>query len=275
MAIYHFSAKVISRSDGRSAVAAAAYRAAAALEDLRTVRRYDYTAKQGVVHSAILLPDSASARLLDQSTLWNEVEAMERRRDAQLARDIELSLPRELSQAAAIQLAHDFVAEQFVARGMVADLNVHWGRTKEGEDQPHVHVMLTMRSIGPDGFGPKVREWNATSLLVDWRERWATLANERLSLQGHDVRIDHRSNAAQGIGLEPQNKIGPACQYRLNAPQKRRSKIPHFVTVQSRPYPRGGLMSAMSDRSRSTMAWSASAVSVSRRASGRASAQAV
>ena len=210
MAIYHFGAKVISRSAGRSAVAAAAYRAAEMLEDLQTVRRYDYRAKAGVVHSAVLLPDGAPARLLDRSTLWNEVEATERRKDAQLARDIELSLPRELSQAAAIQLAHDFVAEQFVARGMIADLNVHWGRTKEGEDQPHVHVMLTMRSVGPDGFGPKVRDWNASSLLVDWRERWATLANERLSLQGHDVRIDHRSNAAQGIALEPQNKIGPA-----------------------------------------------------------------
>jgi len=210
MAIYHFGAKVISRSAGRSVVAAAAYRAAEMLEDLQTVRRYDYRAKAGVVHSVILLPDGAPARLLDRSTLWNEVEATERRKDAQLARDIELSLPRELSQAAAIQLAHDFVSEQFVARGMIADLNVHWGKTKAGEDQPHVHVMLTMRSVGPDGFGPKVRDWNASSLLVDWRERWATLANERLSLQGHDVRIDHRSNAAQGIALEPQNKIGPA-----------------------------------------------------------------
>ncbi len=210
MAIYHFSAKIISRSAGRSAIAAAAYRAAEALEDLQTGRQHDYRAKTGVVHSTILLPDGVPTRLLDRATLWNEVEATERRKDAQLAREIELSLPRELSQAEAIALVRDFVSEQFVARGMIADLNVHWGRTKNGEDQPHAHVMLTMRSAGADGFGPKVRDWNATVLLEEWRERWASLANERLDAHGHDARIDHRSHADQGIALEPQNKIGPA-----------------------------------------------------------------
>ena len=97
-----------------------------------------------------------------------------------------------------------------MALGMVADLNVHWGRSASGEDQPHAHVMLTMREVGPDGFGKKAREWNRTELLLGWRERWAALANERLAELGHDIRIDHRSNAAQGITLEPQNKIGPA-----------------------------------------------------------------
>ncbi len=210
MALYHFSAKIISRASGRSAIAAAAYRAAAELEDVLTGRVHDYTAKQGVVHSEILLPDGAPARLQDRSVLWNEVEAGERRRDAQLARDVEIALPRELSRTEAIALVRDFVSEQFVARGMIADLNVHWGQTADGEAQPHAHVMLTMRSVGPDGFGPKVREWNASSLLVDWRERWAELANERLCALGHDARIDHRSHAEQGIGLEPQHKIGPA-----------------------------------------------------------------
>ena len=97
----------------------------------------------------------------------------------------------------------DFVSEQFVARGMIADLNVHWGQTAEGEAQPHAHVMLTMRSVGADGFGPKMREWNAVSQLTEWRERWAELANERLCALGQDARIDHRSYAEQGIGLEP------------------------------------------------------------------------
>ena len=210
MALYHFSAKIISRASGRSAIAAAAYRAAEELEDVLTGRVHDYTAKQGVVHSEILLPDGAPARLQDRSVLWNEVEAGERRKDAQLARDIEIALPRELSRTEGIALVRDFVSEQFVARGMIADLNVHWGQTADGEEQPHAHVMLTMRSVGPDGFGPKVREWNASSLLVDWRERWAELANERLCALGHDARIDHRSHAEQGIGLEPQHKIGPA-----------------------------------------------------------------
>ncbi|HUB16055.1 MAG TPA: Ti-type conjugative transfer relaxase TraA, partial [Acetobacteraceae bacterium] len=210
MAIYHLSAKVISRADGRSAVAAAAYRSASELQDDRLGRAHDFTNKAGVIHSEILLPDGAPARLADRATLWNEVEATEKRKDAQLAREIEFSLPRELTQAQAIGLAQDFVREQFVARGMVADLNVHWGRTAEGEDQPHAHVMLTMREVRPEGFGKKVREWNRTELLVDWRERWAELANERLAELGHDLKIDHRSHAAQGIALEPQNKIGQA-----------------------------------------------------------------
>ena len=210
MALYHFSAKIISRSDGRSAIAAAAYRAAEQLEDLRSGQVHDYTAKQGVVHSEILLPEGAPARFHDRSVLWNEVEAGERRKDAQLARDIEIALPRELSRTEAIALVRDFVSEQFVARGMIADLNVHWGQTAEGEAQPHAHVMLTMRSVSPDGFGPKIREWNAVSLLTEWRQRWAELANERLCALGHDARIDHRSYAEQGIGLEPQHKIGSA-----------------------------------------------------------------
>ncbi|HUB16304.1 MAG TPA: Ti-type conjugative transfer relaxase TraA, partial [Acetobacteraceae bacterium] len=210
MAIYHLSAKVISRADGRSAVAAAAYRSASELQDERLDRAHDFTNKAGVIHSEILLPEGAPARLADRAALWNEVEAAEKRKDAQLAREIEISLPRELTKAQAIGLAQDFVREEFVARGMVADLNVHWGRTANGEDQPHAHVMLTMREVGPDGFGKKVRDWNRTGLLVSWRERWAELANERLAELGHDLRIDHRSHAAQGINLEPQNKIGPA-----------------------------------------------------------------
>ena len=112
-----------------SAVAAAAYRAASELQDERLGRAHDFTNKAGVVHSEILLPEGAPARLSDRATLWNEVEASEKRKDAQLAREIEFALPRELSQAEAIRLARDFVAEQFVARGMIADLNVHWSRT--------------------------------------------------------------------------------------------------------------------------------------------------
>jgi ATP-dependent exoDNAse (exonuclease V) alpha subunit len=107
-------------------------------------------------------------------------------------------------------LARDFVREQFVAQGMVADLNVHWGRAANGEAQPHAHVMLTLREVGPEGFGKKVVDWNRTAVLVGWRARWAELANERLAELGHDMRVDHRSHAAQGIELEPQNKIGPA-----------------------------------------------------------------
>ncbi len=139
---------------------------------------------------------------------------MERRKDAVLAREVEFALPRELPKAEAIRLARDYVAEQFVARGMVADLNVHWTVEADGEAKPHAHVLLAMREAGPDGFGLKRREWNDKALLRGWRERWAGLANERLAELGHDVRIDHRSYAEQGISLEPQHKIGPRGTHR-------------------------------------------------------------
>ena len=140
----------------------------------------------------------------------NEVERSEVRKDAQLARELEFSIPREMPKDEGIRLAQDFVREQFVARGMVADLNVHWQVDPDGDTKPHAHVMLAMRAVGPDGFGLKARDWNRTGLLEDWRERWASLANERLAELGLDLRIDHRTFAEQGIALEPQNKIGPA-----------------------------------------------------------------
>src|SRR3954466_7528496 len=170
VAIYHFSAKVIGRSSGRSAVAAAAYRSASALLDEREARTHDFSQKADVVHSEILLPEGAPGRWSDRGVLWNAVEAAEKRKDAQLAREVEFALPRELSREEGVALARDFVAEQFVSRGMVADLNVHWPVDAEGAGKPHVHVMLTMREAGPDGFGRKVRDWNGVTELQGWRE---------------------------------------------------------------------------------------------------------
>jgi len=235
MAIYHFSAKVIGRSGGRSAVASAAYRAGEKLHDTLLDLDHNYKAKQHVVHRQILLPEGAPERWADRETLWNEVEAGEKRCDAQLARDIEISLPRELGPAEAIRLAQDFVREQFVSRGMVADLNVHWTQARDGEVQPHAHVMLTMREVlpGPDRqpeagrFGKKVVAWNDRGLLRAWRERWAEVANARLHELGHDARIDHRSYADQGIELEPQNKIGPAGMRREERKKKAERAAEH------------------------------------------------
>ena len=212
MAIYHLHMKVIGRSSGASAVAAAAYRSASRLRDERIERSHDFTAKRGVVHSEVLLPEGAPEDLSDRERLWNAVEAVELRRDAQLARELEFALPREVSEAQAIELARDFVQAEFVERGMIADLNVHWDRTDDGLPKPHAHVMLTMRSVGEDGFGPKVREWNRTDLLERWRERWAEFANGRLAELDIDARIDHRSIEEQGIALEPQDKIGAPAQ---------------------------------------------------------------
>ncbi len=215
MAIFHFSVKVIGRAGGRSSVAAAAYRAAEAIHDERLDRTHNFTNKAGVVHSEILLPEGAPERLADRAVLWNEVEATEKRKDAQLAREVEFAIPREMGKADGIALARDFVAREFVARGMVADLNVHWDMGKDGEAKPHAHVMLALREVGPDGFGAKVREWNRTSLVEQWREAWANHANARLAALDIDARIDHRSLEAQGIDLEPQDKIGPAASRRL------------------------------------------------------------
>ena len=214
MAIYHFSAKVISRANGSSAVASAAYRSASELHDERLGRNHDFSNKAGVIHREVMLPEGAPERLNDRATLWNEVEAGEKRKDAQLAREVEFSIPREMSEKQGVALAQEFVKKQFVDRGMVADLNVHWDKAKDGSPKPHAHVMLAMREVGPEGFGKKVRDWNSTELLKEWREAWAAHVNERMAELGLDSRIDHRSYEAQGIELEPQHKIGPAASRR-------------------------------------------------------------
>jgi len=210
MAIYHLSVKVISRSAGRSAVAAAAYRSAGRLHDERIDRTHDFTNKGGVVHSEVLLPEGAPEHLSDREQLWNAVEASEKRKDAQLSREVEFAIPREMNQEQGIALARDFVEREFVERGMIADLNVHWDVGADGLAKPHAHVMLTMREVNDDGFGAKARDWNRTELVEHWRERWAEHVNERLAELDIDARIDHRSLEAQGTDLEPQDKIGPA-----------------------------------------------------------------
>src|SRR5690606_1141411 len=141
MAIFHLSVKVISRAAGRSAVAAAAYRAAERLHDERLDRAHDFTNKSGVVHSEVLLPENAPDEWHNRERLWNDVEAFEKRKDAQLSREVEFAIPREMTQAQGIELARDFVQREFVDQGMVADLNVHWDIGADGLAKPHAHVM--------------------------------------------------------------------------------------------------------------------------------------
>lgn len=204
MAIFQTRVQIISRSTGKSIVAAAAYRAATKLHDERTKRSHDFKNKADLLHSAVLLPAGAPDELADREHLWNAVEAAERRKDAQLARDVEFSLPHELSDALNIELARAIVQELFVDRGMVADLNVH-----RGEPMPdgsgtkiHAHVLLTLRSVGPEGFGPKVRAWNATALVQEWRELLAVRVNQQLAARGLAARVDHRSYATRGLEIE-------------------------------------------------------------------------
>jgi Ti-type conjugative transfer relaxase TraA len=210
MAIFHLSVKVIGRASGRSAVAAAAYRGAERLHDERLDRDHDFTNKDGVVHSEVMLPEGAPEEFADREKLWNAVEAAEKRKDAQLSREVEFAIPRELTKEQGIELAREFAEAEFVAKGMIADLNVHWDIGADGQPKPHAHVMLTMREVDGDGFGAKVRDWNKAELVEQWRERWADQVNQRLAELDIDARIDHRSLEAQGIALEPQDKIGPA-----------------------------------------------------------------
>lgn len=197
MAIYHLSAKVISRAGGRSSVAAAAYRTAGRLRDERQGLEHDYSRKGGVVHAEIMAPENAPGWMRDRDQLWNAVEAVEKRRDAQLAREIEVALPRELDHDEHLELLRGFVQREFVDRGMIADVAVHEGIARDGLGQPHAHIMLTMRELIGEGFGKKDRSWNAPDLLKGWREAWARDANAALERAGRSERIDHRSLDAQ------------------------------------------------------------------------------
>src|SRR6201981_1370991 len=212
MPIYHLHVKVIGRKAGSSAVASAAYRSASRLRDERLDRSQDFSAKRGVVHSEIMLPENAPEGWSDRERLWNDVEAFEIRKDAHLAREVEFAISREMTEAQGVELARDFVRSEFVDRGMIADLNVHWDMAEDGMPKPHAHVMLTMRVLDEHGFGRTVRDWNRTEMVERWRERWAELANERLAELDIDARIDHRSLEAQGIALEPQSQIGAPAQ---------------------------------------------------------------
>jgi hypothetical protein len=209
VATYRLSAKTIGRTAGRSATGAAAYRAAERIEDRRTGLMHDYTRRGGVVHSEILSPADAPAWVGDRAELWNRVEDVERRKDAQLCREVLLSLPHELDDARRLELVRDFVREQFVARGMVADVAIHRAHERSDARNHHAHILLTMRALEPEGFGPKVRDWNDTALLVGWREAWERDVNRELQRAHIPERVSSRSLAARGIDREPEPRQGP------------------------------------------------------------------
>lgn len=225
MAIYHFSGTIISRSQGRSVVACAAYRSAEILYDEKYGKEHDYSKKEDVVFKEILLPESAPDWMKNREKLWNEVEKNERRKDAQLAREFNFSLPRELTLEQNIELAREFVQTAFVDQGMIADLCIHDDKASDGQSQIHAHVMLTMREVDKEGFGRKVRKWNEKERLLEWRELWAITANKYLEMHDIDVKIDHRSFEAQGIELEPQHKIGP------NAAKERMARMEDHLRI--------------------------------------------
>ncbi|MDX2164236.1 MAG: Ti-type conjugative transfer relaxase TraA [Gammaproteobacteria bacterium] len=224
MAIYYFDVSVISRTRGRSAIASAAYRRAAKMLDEKAGRTWNYENKPGVVHSEISVPqnslhsipwvkrlvelqrDSRQSGNLASQHLWNLVEQTENRIDAQLSREVKFALPIELTQEQNISLAREFIENQFAAKGMIADWNVHY----DNPENPHVHVMLTMREATSTGLGKKVRSWNGKDLNLEWRQKWSEYANFHLKLYHHNIRIDHRSYKDQGIDLVPTIHLGPA-----------------------------------------------------------------
>lgn len=181
------------------------------IEDERTGIIHDYTAKRGVLHTEILAPDNAPDWMQDRVQLWNSVEAKERRGDAQLSREIQLSLPHEFTQEQQVNLVRDFVAEQFVELGMIADIAIHAPSSDPAADERnvHAHVMLTTRTLKGEEFGNKNRDWNSPEMLLQWRESWADHQNQALERLGSADRVDHRSLEDQGIMREPQKHLGP------------------------------------------------------------------
>ena len=201
MAIFHMQARVISRANGHSSTAAAAYRHGLKIEDFKTGEVFDYTRKSGVSGSIVLLPAGADPRFSDPAFLWNEVEKSEKRADAQVCRELDIALPVELDNEQKKALAVDYCREHFTDKGMIADIAFH----KLDSDNPHFHVMLTTRRLTPDGAGfssKKERAWNDRDQLQEWRKGWADTANEHLAMAGIDAKIDHRSLADQKAELD-------------------------------------------------------------------------
>lgn len=217
MSIYHLSVKAISRSDGRSAVACAAYRSGEKLLDEKYERTQDYTKKTGVEFTNIYAPPNTNPDLLDRQTLWNTVEKVERRKDAVLAREFEIAFPHELNAEQRKQLLDELCQKLVEKYNVVVDAAIHAPHTESGSDARnyHAHIMFTTRAINENGefAAKKYRDFsrdNGTQTVCDWREDFADLCNKHLALAGFDERVDHRSYADQSKDyLEPTVHEGP------------------------------------------------------------------
>lgn len=233
MAIYHLSVKPISRGAGRSATAAAAYRAAERIEDHTTGQVFDYTHKSGVEHAEVVLPVEAVKRDInwarDRQQLWNAAEVAEKRKDARVAREYEVALPNELTKAQRLELTREFSQKIANRYGCAVDFAIHTPHREGDERNFHAHILTTTRRIESTGLGAKTSiEWAETDRarrglkpakeeIAEIRERWAEVTNEKLQAFGHEGRVDHRSLEAQGIEREPTSHLGPA----VNGMQRR------------------------------------------------------
>ncbi len=226
MALYHFHVTQIKRSEGRTAVASAAYRAGEKLHNLWEGETHDYTKKGGVILTEIILPEHAPKRFSDRSTLWNEVEQIEKHYKAQLAYSFDMALQNEFSLDENIELAREFVQKYFVFDGMICDLAVHQLDKEEGGiPNPHFHVLVPICPLNDDGTwgakqhrvyhldedGNRIKKengqwefdavpttnWGRPETLDMWREAWADMINAKFEEKGMDCRIDHRSYVDQ------------------------------------------------------------------------------
>lgn len=194
MAIFHLDFKIVKRSEGRSSVAKAAYHARCRITDERTGDTYDYSRRTDLCGHFILAPVNAPEHIIKDSTaLWNEVESVERQHNGQTSRYFDVAIPAELTNDDKKKLVLEYCQKNFVEKGMIADIAFHG----LDSDNPHAHVMLTLKTIGPEGFGKKERRWNDRKMSIFWRESWASMANSYLAAAGSSERIDHRSLQSQ------------------------------------------------------------------------------
>jgi hypothetical protein len=228
MSYYRLEAKIIGRSGGQSSVAAAAYRSGEKLHDERIDKTFDYKEKKGVERSLILAPAGSADWVFDREKLWNAVEAREDKQNnhatAQLAREVTIDFPRELSKGQRHDLAINFVQNEFVAKGMIADVCFHNTKASDGGEKPHAHIMLTMRDFDGEEFGNKNRSWNTAvftkddmikdkSELVGLRGRYADYVNAALADSGSDVRVSHLTNAEND--KEIKHEYQPTAVYQM------------------------------------------------------------
>lgn len=209
MAMYHFQNKFVSKANGQSATAKAAYNSASRIKDFKENEFKDYSNKQ-CDYSEILLPNNADDKFKDREYLWNKVNDVENRKNSQVAREIIIGLPNEFDPNSNIELAKEF-AESLSNEGMIVDLNIH----KINDENPHAHLLCTLRGLDKNNeFEPKrkgndyIRDWNTNDKHNEWRKRWETVQNKHLEMNGFSVRVSADSYKNQNIDLEPTKKEG-------------------------------------------------------------------
>lgn len=212
MSIFHLTVRSVSRASGRSAVAAAAYRAGERLLNARDGRVHDYTGKP-VLEAFIMTPDTAPPWAADRSQLWNAVEATEKRKDAKVAREYELALPAELEAPARRSLAVKFAELLIESYGVAVDVALHPPDAEGDQRNYHAHLLTTTRAMTPEGLGPKTRQLDVSSTasveVENLRASWAAMINSALERAQIPDKVDHRSFERQGRSTEPTVKMGP------------------------------------------------------------------